>query len=183
MFTPKRFLAIAGALSALALAHAGVARADYDAGHWASGIMVCGSRNLDGTYPMATTAPVMVPDVASQLLAFRDELWNNSGGRWHVVLQSPWLYKRAPSDIFSAALQDEFTTYSWSDANGARTYGIRRYNVRPGTANWAIRQTLYWYGRTVAPTAAAHTTYTWANQAAIGGDVTSYCNLRNGRFT
>jgi hypothetical protein len=200
MTSPQRFLAVAAALGALAFAHAGVARADYDAGHWASGIMVCGSRNADGSYPMATTGPVMVPDVASQWLAFRDELWNDAGGRWHMVLQSPWLYKHAPSDIFSAGLQDAFTTYSWQTSAGVRTSGVRRYNVRPGSANWAIRQTLYWYPQqytiygsqtgdiftqgstTTTATAPAHTRYTWANQSAMGGGDSSYCNLRNGRF-
>ncbi len=73
--------------------------------------------------------------------------------------------------------------------------------MRPGSVNWAIRQTLYWYPQTytvygsqtgdiftqgtttTTATAPAHTTNTWANQSAIGGDATSYCNLRNGRFT
>jgi hypothetical protein len=107
--------------------------------------MVCGSRNADGSYPMATTGPVMVPDVASQRLAFRDELWNNAGGRWHMVLQSPWLYKRAPDNIFDAATRNAFVTYGWYTSANVLTTGPAAHTVRPGSANWAIRQTLYWY--------------------------------------
>ena len=132
--------------------------------------------------------------------AFRDELWSTSGGRWHMVRQAPWLFKRGPSDVFSAALLDSWRTYSWLTSANTRVTGTQRWNVRPGSANWAIRQTLHWYAQsytiygsqtgdiftqattTTTAVTPAHSLNTWSNQSPIGGDDASYCNLRNGRF-
>jgi hypothetical protein len=198
----KRNLIIAAAALAIAVCQAGVASADYDPGHWASGIMYCGLRAANGTYPIGTTAPVMVPDVAGQRMAFRDELWTNAGGRWHVVIQSPLLSKTAPSDIFSAGLQTQFESQAWTAANGAQTTGYRLYSVRPGNASWAILQRMYWFPATTtvdytndqsldifsrATTTGtvvvqAHSRSTWANESSLGGSATSHCELTGGRF-
>jgi hypothetical protein len=102
--------------------------------------------------------------------------------------------------IFDAATRNAFVTYGWYTSANVLTSGARRYTVRPGSANWAIRQTLYWYpqsytvygsssgdifiqGTTVTTKLApAHSRTTWANQSSLGGADNGYCNLRNGRF-
>jgi len=195
----RAVLAVAAAACALGLAQTGVAMADYDAGHYAHGNLICGVGS-GGAYSIYATAPVMIPDVPNQWVAFHDELWNNSGGTWHVIQQLPWEYKHAPSDVFSDALTDEFATYSWQTSSGAWTSGAHAWTVTPGGVKWAIRQTLYWYAQSytyygsldfstdiftqatasstlVAP---AHSHILWADQSSLGSDDTTTCSLHGG---
>jgi hypothetical protein len=197
-----RFAAVGVTICAFGLAQAGIAEAEYDAGHYAHGIMLCGVPSPSGWYAMGTTAPTMIPDVPNQLIAFRDELWNNSGGSWHAVLTSPWEYKRAPSDIFTAATQKAFVTYGWY-VNNRLTNGYWLYSVKPGRASWAIRQVLYWYPQSYTESVASdlsldiftratatrtvlaqrHSKVLWAYQSGLGNDGTDACSLSsNGQF-
>jgi hypothetical protein len=201
LLSSRKLLALGSALCVLGLTQAGVAMADYSAGYYAHGILYCGLPSA-GAYPIGATAPTMVPDVPNQQIAFRDELWNNDGGTWHMVRQSPWEYKRAPSDIFSATTATAFATYSWWTENGSPTSGYHSWQVYPGTVQWAIRQTLYWYAqsytvygsqdfnadiftratRTGTLVAQAHSRVLWTYQSAFGGDGSDTCSLHNGVF-
>jgi hypothetical protein len=129
----RRLPAVAAAVCALGLVQAGSALADYDAGHFAHGNLICGVSHSNGAYSIYATAPVVIPDVPNHWVAFHDELWNDSGGTWHVVSALPWEYKQAPSDIFSAGLTDQFATYSWQTQSGAWTSGTHSWTVTPGT--------------------------------------------------
>src|SRR3954447_8237216 len=112
MGAPRTRLVVALlAVTLVTLSGAGVASADYSAGHWAPGIMRC--THVSNGYKIGTTQPVMVPDVPNQLEWFKDELWNNAGGKWHVVVTSPWAARRAPPNIFVDATAQSFVYNYW----------------------------------------------------------------------